>query len=678
MEKGEEESHHDQCVQTCPQAMAAELEGMIGDALVLEFEGAIQKLQERVARKLPQNASEQEQRQNNNSLDVQYGLLARFLFSCLVDADRTERVEFEDQECKKLRARIPSRPWDVLVPRLEAALAEKRSQRPMDVLRREIADHCARRAADEQGIFTLTAPTGGGKTLASLRFALLHAQKHHLDRVIYVGASHSGIEQCADEARTLLEQGEAPGSVVLEHHLSLFPDADTDSEDTVKLWETLAENWDAPVVFTTMAEFLGSLFDSGTRHVHRMHNLAHSVLVFDAAETLPARFVRLFCNAVEFLVGQCGASVVLCGFTRSHLGDLLDPLLGSLALGPDREIVSDDVSRRIAALHRAVFFNHCQKSLRAEDVAALAQEELDRSGSCLVVCNTTEMAERLLGLCPAREGSGRYALSPNLCPVHRLESLQSMRKDLDEGKPVLCISTQRIECGMDISFHSVIRLAAGLDSILQAAGRCNRHGEGEPGRVHVVRVDAKEEELACLPDSKDRRDVFWDVVRREYADTLDASGVDLSQPQFVDAYFDSFYSRAGNGLSFAVGENGNTLLDMFGSNRFAVREGSRFPFLGQSFATASGYFADMDAAAVPLVVPFGEGEKIIEDLCVAQTLSQKKLLLRKAQRYLVRIGQDMRKLLMQNDAVYQLQDSGILALRKDFYSPAIGVVARRS
>ena len=674
MVRSEEKAHHDQCVRACDPSLAAEIAGLLSPPLAREVRGVLRGLHKRVEGKCFAGSDRQDILDNENSRDFQQGLLARFLLSCLLDADRTDSAELEHPQLRRLREETPRRPWDVLAPRLEAALAAKEPPHSIDFLRRDIADHCARRALDDQGLFTLTVPTGGGKTLASLRFALLHAQKHELDRVIYVIPYTSIIDQNADVARQILEQDEMPGSMVLEHHSNFLPDADTDDEGAVKRWEKLAENWDAPVVFTTMVQFLESLFGSGTRHARRMHNLARSVIVFDEVQTVPVRCLRLFCNAVEFLVGQCGASAMLCTATQPRLGGLPRPLLGSLSLGPEREIMPD-VSGLFRELRRTDFFDHCHKSMSAEAVAELARDELRGSGSCLVVCNTKKMAETLYALCPEQEGLARYYLSTNLCPAHRMERLEAMRADLDAGRPVLCVSTQLIECGVDISFRSVIRLAAGLDSILQAAGRCNRHGEGERGRVHVVLVGGDAEKLDCLRDIKDGRDIFLDAVRVKFAKVLEHSDYDLTQPLLTEAYFDHYYNRRANVMSYADTEHGSTLLDMLGSNRHFTA-GSLAPMLGQSFATAAKHFKAIDSAATSILVPYGEGATIIADLCSTDFFYKKKELLRKAQRYAVNIFPKIERALIKSDALYQVVDSDIFALKENFYSPEMGVVTQ--
>ena len=522
-------------------------------------------------------------------------------------------------------------------------------------------------------MFTLTVPTGGGKTLASLRFALLHAQKHQMDRVIYVIPYTSIIDQNADVVRKILEQGEAPGSIVLEHHSSFMPDEDSNAEEVASRWEKLSENWDAPVVFTTMVQFLESLFGAGTSSARRMHNLARSVIVFDEVQTVPVRCLRMFCNAVDFLTGQCGSTAVLCTATQPRMDNLPHPLRGSLDIQPGMEIVPN-VPDLFTRLKRTTFFDHCHTSMSAEDVAALAQEEQQSHGSCLVVCNTKRMAEKIYALCAKQEGINFYYLSTNLCPAHRMEKLEAMRADLKNGRPVLCVSTQLIECGVDISFRSVIRMAAGLDSILQAAGRCNRHGENEPGRVHVVLVKADAENLDWLKDIKDGRDIFLDTVRLNYAQELLESGYDFTMPQLVATYFDHYFHRKGAVLSYAAGDC-NSLLDMLGSNRGAGNN-NLFPILGQSFSAAAKIFKSIDSTSKSILVPYKDGEGIIAALCSSDLLYKKYELLRKAQRFSVNIFPHTERELIQKNALYPIQDSGMFALKPNFYCNEQGVSAQ--
>lgn len=685
MARPEDETYQNQCSQKCDPTVAAEIEKIL-DAVVLELCGVLKNIAKRLDGKQQERKTDKERdgalgdAENasdldwENSRDFQQGLLARFLLSCLIDADRINSADFEDVARQRRRVLMPARPWDRLVRRLEEHLAQKTPRRAIDELRGRISARCAQRARDPQGMFTLTVPTGGGKTLASLRFALLHAQRHQLDRVIYVIPYTSIIEQNAKIAREILEQGEAVGSIVLEHHSNFLPEEDAEGEGAAKQWEKLSESWDVPVVFTTMVQFLESLFGSGTRCARRMHNLAQSVIIFDEVQTVPVRCVRMFCNAIEFLTHQCGTTALLCTATQPPFADLPRPLLGSLTLTPAMEIMPD-VPNLFLSLKRTAFIDHCHKSMTPEDVAALAQEELRAGGSCLVVCNTKKTAEKIYALCPAEEGVSRYYLSTNLCPAHRMEKLDAMRDDLDGGRPVLCVSTQLIECGVDVSFRAVIRLAAGLDSILQAAGRCNRHGEGRTGRVHVARVDADQENLDFLKDVKDGQEIFLDSVRLQFSQQLAASGNDFTMPEIIEGYFKEYFDRKKAALSYASKNlDNNTLLDMLGSNQ-SITNRSRFPHLGQSFGSAAKEFAAIDSAARSVFVPYGkEGEDLIGELCSMELLRQKRNLLRRAQRFGVNILKNFEQELMKKNALYLIQNSGMFALKKNFYCNERGVL----
>ncbi|NTU74397.1 CRISPR-associated endonuclease Cas3'', partial [Candidatus Roizmanbacteria bacterium] len=227
----------------------------------------------------------------------QIGLLVRFLFSCLIDSDRFDSACFENPARVRYITDRGASKWDGLASRLEEHLCRFKQEYPIDQLRREIAEHCLNVAKRDKGIYTLTVPTGGGKTLASLRFALHHARIYKMDRVIYIIPFTSIIDQNALVARQILEhEGVTPGSIVLEHHSNLTPEQQT--------WRSkvISENWDAPIVFTTTVQFLETLFGSGTRGARRMHQLANSVLIFDEIQTLPVNCIHLFNNAINFLV----------------------------------------------------------------------------------------------------------------------------------------------------------------------------------------------------------------------------------------------------------------------------------------------------------------------------------------------------------------------------------------
>ena len=672
MAKVPADTHLPEALERCAAGQTETLRGPLPLAAIRQIYSVVRALRQRVAAWLPQGGAACDADDNENSRDFQQGLLARFLLSCLLDADRIDCAQFDDPQWKLQRAHRPQRPWDRLTARLEAHLEGMPPTRDIDHLRCRISAQCARRAGDAPGLFTLTVPTGGGKTLASLRFALRHAQKYDLDRIVYVIPYTSIIDQNAKTAREILEAGEEPGSIVLEHHSNIAPaKEDSEAEDQTKPWERLAENWEAPVVFTTMVQFLESLFGEGSRHARRMHNLARSVIIFDEIQTLPVRCVHMFCNAVDFLVGTCGSSAVLCTATQPRLGNVPRPQLGSLRLTPDREIM-DDVTGLFAELRRTDFVNHCDREMDAEGVAALALEEVHASGSCLVVCNTKGWAERVYTLCGEQWKGERYYLSTSLCPAHRMEKLAHMQARLKTGTPVLCVSTQLIECGVDISFGSVIRLAAGLDSILQAAGRCNRHGDCARGRVHIVRVNDAAS-LQRLEDIRDGQQIFLDMPLVN-AGLLAASGGDFTHPALTEAYFDRYFHHRGNVMQYKPPGVPYTLIQMLGSNRNVADRIKPLP-LQQSFASAAELFQAIDAPTQAVLVPWRAGAEIIANLCSSDIFHHRKELLRQAQRYSVNIYSTMYKTLEAERALYTIQESGIVSLREAFYDEELGVVA---
>ena len=680
--KPDEKTHFSQCQERCDARIAAELEQLLGKPTVQELHQQILAIHKRVLAYLPPTANAEEISERYNCTQVEQGLLARFLLSCLLDADRINSAEFEHPDYRAMRANLPRQPWARLIQRLEAKLASFTQKKDIDGIRHSIAEACLHKSKQPKGLFSLTVPTGGGKTLASLRFALHHAQEWGMDRVIYVIPYTSIIDQNAQVAREILEADEKPGSIVLEHHSSFFAkkdkngnDTPVDDEDDKAEWQRtlLAENWEAPVVFTTMVQFLESLFGSGTRSARRMHNLANSLIIFDEIQTLPIKCLYLFCNALNFLNGTCGSSAVLCTATQPTLDALPRPTRGSLAVSPPQII--DDVSDLFIKLQRVDFFLHTENEQTPEEVAALAMEELRSTGSCLVVCNTKKWAEEVYAACRTQLQENVFYLSTNLCPAHRMDTLEVMRGKLDAKKrePVLCISTQLIECGVDISFGAVIRCAAGLDSILQAAGRCNRHGGKAKGRVHVVR--AKGENLGMLKDIETGKNIFLGHIVHGFAARLRATNNDLTAPEIIAAYFGQYYLEKRHYMAYALSKSvtgkEETLLNLLGTNTYRPQQQLVWP---QAFATANHHFQVLDAPTTPVLVPYTqEGADLIAELASTAIFTRKKELLQKAQRYSVNLYANTIKKL--DSGLWTLQESGILTLREQYYDKTLGVVA---
>lgn len=515
-----------------------------------------------------QVALREEGTDQNQIARFKIGLLVRFLFSCLIDADRTNTADFENPRAAKNRLNGQYVDWNALAERLERKLQDFPLEAPIDHTRRQVSDHCLDSASLAKGIYTLTVPTGGGKTLASLRFALHHAKKWKMDRVIYIVPFTTIIDQNAEVVRAILEPSEEDrGRIVLEHHSNLTPEEQGWRE------KILTENWDAPVIYTTSVQLLEALFGAGTRGARRMHQLANAVLVFDEIQTVPVNCVHLFNNAINFLAEHCGSTTVLCTATQPLL-NRVDKSKGALRFESGNEIIPD-VKRLFDDLKRVEVLNQRKSGgWTHEEIANLALGEVGKSGSCLVIVNTKKSAKAIFQVCQKRTATPIYHLSTNMCPAHRKKNLSQMREFLiPPGSPVICISTQLIEAGVDIDFGSVIRCSAGLDSVAQAAGRCNRNKRRpEIGRVHMI--NPANESLDMLADIRCGRDVTERLLDEAAAGEWEFDG-NLLGPKAMERYFNYYFFARRNEMSYPVSAKTigreDTLLNMLSVNSIAVR-----------------------------------------------------------------------------------------------------------
>ena len=618
----------------------------------------------------------------------QFGLVVRLLFSCLIDADRIDSADFEHKRTRRFRPIGDYAPWPTLLARLEAHLQAFKPRHPIDALRNQISAQCFGAAGRNGGIYTLTVPTGGGKTLASLRFALHHAHQRQLDRVIYVIPFTSIIDQNARDVRDILEPESAPidkGKIVLEHHASLTPEQQTWRE------KLLTENWDAPVVYTTMVQFLESLFSNGTRSARRMHQLANAVLVFDEIQTLPIKCVHLFNNAINFLAEQCNTTVLLCTATQPLLHHVAKDK-GAIRLKPGHELMCD-VPQLFEALKRVEVRDRRKAGgWTYDEIAALAMSELARAGSCLVIVNTKDAAKQVFQHCVRRlDAETVFHLSTDMCPAHRKAVLGTKQISdsstvigrLALGLPVLCVSTQLIEAGVDVDFGSAIRSLAGLDSIAQAAGRCNRNGRSETGIVHVV--DAADEKVERLIDIKIGREVTQRILD-DFKQEPSRYSHSLVSPQALQDYYKYFFFKRADMMAYPVGEKqvgrDDNLLNLLGPNDQASSEygkqHKRMPdfFLRQAFMTAANIFETIDAPTQGVVVPYGEeGKALIADLHAAFKLDSEFDLLQRAQQYTVNVFPHVLEKLQTANALNIAEEGKlrILCVDSRYYSAQFGL-----
>lgn len=667
MEKPDEKTHLGECLSSADSNLTQRVGELTATSMVQKMFGVIRQMVH-----LPDNPEGE-----LNKLDAfALGMFVRFLFGCLVDADRLNSAEFEDPSRKTAREKREKRlRWKTAIDRVENRIAQFSQDTPIGKIRAQISDDCLRRASDPQGAYTLTVPTGGGKTLTSLRYALHHAKRHKLDRIIYVIPYTSIIEQNAGAVREIVENKGDPFPWVLEHHSNLDPSKQT--------WHSklVTENWDAPIIFTTMVQFLEILFGGGTTSVRRMHQLANAVLIFDEIQTIPIKCVHMFCNALNFLTQSAGTTAVLCTATQPLLDELRNPENGSLNLAANAELMPNK-----KALEKKLRRTDVQNRVRPggwseEEIADLALTNLHDAGSCLVVVNIKEWAKRLFVALKSRcEYGALFHLSTGLYPEHRRKVLDEIKRRLKSNQPVLCVSTQLIEAGVDISFASVIRFLAGLDSIAQSAGRCNRHGElGGRGRVVVINPKSEDENLSRLADIRAGRD----VSQRIFGDiALDK----ILAPCTLTTYFKYYFYDKAREMTYLVkgGDRDDNLVNLLSTNLInpgkchpCLNHPGKLPLLKQSFMDAAKWFRVIDAPTQPVIIQHGGGKEIVNQLCsLAKAFDAAGYYqaLKSAQQFSVNVYPNVWKQLQERDAIRETQEGeGVFYLMETYYSEEFGL-----
>ncbi|WP_148221211.1 CRISPR-associated endonuclease Cas3'' [Truepera radiovictrix] len=507
------------------------------DALLRRLQGTdlaeVETLMERAIAELPELEALLDEPLPDLPLDkTARAFLIRFLLSALVDADRLDTEAHGNPSKAELRNQHAAEQDEMrqLLERVRADQDEKAAEdgkdpQPINALRREMYASALGNAALPPGFFRLTMPTGGGKTLTSLAFALEHARQHGLRRVIYAVPFTTIIDQTAKVFREVLERCDFK---VLEHHSNLEVKEPKEGEENQTTAPDLAtENWDAPVIVTTTVRlFQETLFGTRTAQLRRLHNVSGSVIVLDEAQTLPANLLQPTLDALSFLVKYARCSVVLCTATQPAL----DERLGFPALKGIRELVPD-AARYFNALKRVEYAFRIAEPTPWVELA----DELKKKEQVLCIVNTRQHASDLYTL--LGEDEANFHLSTHLCPAHRQRELAVIKQRLGLGKPCRVVSTQLIEAGINVDFPTVYRALGPLEAIVQAAGRCNREGllKDENDNPTLGQV------IVFLPE--DHRTPPGDYEVRTTLTQNELTGTDLHDPTVFTTYFREVYSR---------------------------------------------------------------------------------------------------------------------------------------
>lgn len=603
---------------------------------------------------------------DKKGIDEQYfliGCLARIILSMLIDADRRDTAEFmsgrlyermSDDEREKFFKRC--------LHLLENRLNGFECRNKIDELRKEMSEQCESFARSKpNGIYRLSIPTGGGKTYSSMRYALSLSLRLHKQHVIYIAPYLSILEQNAADIKKVFDDNEH----ILEHHSNVLF-SDDDNPEELEKYEMLSDDWSSPIILTTMVRFLDVLFGGSNSDIRRMHQLKNSVIIIDEAQSIPVKYINMFNTMINFLSNVCNTTVVMCTATQPLFERVQRPLLYS----ENRDIISD-IEKYSSEFKRAdILTDYAFENADTQRLSEIITEIMEKN--CLVILNTKSAVQKLYDsltqtLSPEYE---IVQLTTYMCAQHRLDVIEELKQKLSDKQRLICVSTQLIEAGVDISFEAVVRSLSGLDSIAQAAGRCNRNGENEVnGRTYIVQYS--EENVSPLEDIKKARESMQTILYKRYDDLLMPAAMEMFYKQY-------FFDRADEmDCSLKLGTH-ITMYSLLARNSSAVKEYKKICnkkyayYLSQSFKTAAACFKPIDDNnSVGIIVYYGKSKELIQRLYETSDFDEQRKILRQLQRYTVNIGKGsamFRKISEINAFENSLFDGSLLILSESYYN----------
>ena len=544
--------------------------------------------------------------EKNKEILFYLGLLERMILSLLVEGDRRDTAEFmSDGKMHFLNTGETEQTiiWKNAFKHLMIKLDAFPQKTELQRARRKLSDYCEVFAENPCGIYRLNLPTGAGKTLSSLRYALAHAKKFNKKHIIFAIPLLSILDQNVGVIR------EAVGndSLILEHHSNVVQEGGTDEENLKR--ELLRDTWDSPIIITTLVQLLNTMFEGKTSSIRRFHSLVNSVVVIDEVQSVPTKMMSLFNLTLNFLSNICNTTFLLCSATQP----LLEQNRHKLLVGRGEVIPAHELEKYKKIFKRTNV--QCIGTLDQDNIIQQVEEYYQKYTNVLVVCNTKKEAYELF-LKAKSITDNCIHLSTSMCMAHRKRIIEEMSQKLSNRKPLICVSTQLIEAGVDVSFGAVIRLAAGIDNVAQAAGRGNRNGESEK-LAPVSIAFLKGEDLSRLKEIKLAQDVTGELVT-EYKNRPATFENDLISDSSVNYYYERLIQKiekVEHWTDYSV-ENSN-LLDYLSCNTFntqnmSIKDGDIT--MRQAFKTAGEKFEVFDNAQISLIVPYGEGREIINEI----------------------------------------------------------------
>lgn len=589
------------------------------------------------------------------------GQFERLMQSILIDADRTDTAEF--QVGTDLEFDVAEDIWNLFCENIEAKVREFGKKRDrISKLRSSISNRCKDFAGHKTGICRLIVPTGGGKTLSSLRFALDYCKRHGKNRIFYIAPYQSILEQNSDVIKEIVGE-----SYLLEHYSDIV--TELEKEEEIAEYELRSDKWDMPIITTTLVQFLNTFFLDRLDSVRRMHRLCNSVIIIDEVQSMPTKCVSLFNLSMNFISAIGDSCVVLCSATQPTFEKVKYPM----RIDADSSMTGDYSGDFLEFKRNEVLPVLRRGGYSYEEAAEFCVEKYMEEGNVLFVVNTKTAAFRIFQELKKRitNDAKIVHLSTNMCPEHRRKIIHDLKEMLHFHQKVICVTTQLIEAGVDISFHCVIRSLSGLDHVAQAAGRCNRSGEyGQCCRVFLLNLN--EERLGNLKEIRIGQDISGQMIEA-------GNYSELQSVETLTDYFNKYYQEQEEELEYNVEDMGvqTDLLDLLSvnKNRYSpTMKRKRNFYTGQAFHTAGEQFQVIEDNSLSVMVPCDDKAKeIISRLCSDIPSNELVKTLRQAQKYTVGLYEQAEKKLKQERALEMLS-CGVYVLDDRYYDNDLGVV----
>lgn len=604
----------------------------------------------------------------NTQITFYIGFLARLILSAIIEADRSDTAQFMNGYSEKTVKNI-SEIWINCIKNVEQKLSTMPLDKPINKTRAQISALCAEAGNLESGIYRLNLPTGAGKTLTSLRYALHHALKHNKKRIIFTMPLLSIIEQNAGIIHDYIGNEE----LILEHHSNIV---ETDENDELDKRELLVESWDVPIIITTMVQLLNTLFAGKTANIRRMQALCNSIIVIDEVQTVPDKMLSLFNLALNFLAKICNATIILCSATQPCFEKTMYPLDKSVKDLITLTKEQETVFKRVRLEYKG--------EMDCEELADFAADILEENNSLLLVCNTKNEAAVMFNLlCSKIKDVKAFHISAGMCTAHRKETIKEMQEALEnKQQKILCVSTQVIEAGVDVSFARVIRLLAGMDNIVQATGRENRNREFDglaPG--YIVRL--KGEFLKGLSEIEAAKNAATNLLVK-YKNNPQIYDDDLMSAKAVNEYYKSLYENVKSGYhDFYIESVRDSILNLMSCNENVdsgkIPEYNKY-FMHQALKTAGGLFTVFDESSIDIIVPYNRGIEIIQEVFAVGDKDYEKLkaVLKEAKLYTVSLFKYQKIKLEEQGALIFVSSAGVYILQDGYYDELTGLNLNQS